>query len=123
MRDQDAGDCGEIKKDLTTLCDASGKKHFLIRIACRELESFYLGDLPAVEEGLRLNGIASQQRKSRYRDPDAVVNPSAELARLTKGAYQKIAGSRAISQYLDLTENKSCSFRMLVSGIQNLLTN
>ena len=42
----------------------------LIRIACRELESFYLADLQAVEQALGLSGIASQQQTRRYREPD-----------------------------------------------------
>jgi hypothetical protein len=51
LRDQDSGDCLEIKERLMALCGRAGKEDALVRIACRELESFYLGDLKAVERG------------------------------------------------------------------------
>jgi hypothetical protein len=42
MRDQDAGDCTMIKNKLLELCRQSGKEDVVVRVACRELESFYL---------------------------------------------------------------------------------
>src|SRR5271157_72534 len=41
MRDQDSGDCQIIKNDLSQKCKKTGKRA-LIRILCRELESWYL---------------------------------------------------------------------------------
>lgn len=40
MRDQDAGDCHSVKTKLVELCRESGKTGWLVRIACREMESF-----------------------------------------------------------------------------------
>lgn len=67
MRDQDAGDCIVVKQKLVDLCRQSGKHNVLVRVACHELESFYLGDLRAVESGLKLSGVSLKQnhRKSR----------------------------------------------------------
>ena len=49
MRDQDTGDCIAIKQNLADKVNASGKQSTaIIRIACHELENFYLGDLRAV---------------------------------------------------------------------------
>lgn len=121
MRDQDSGDCRKIKSGLLDLCRDTGKNGILIRIACRELESFYLGDLAAVEKGLGLNGLASHQQKRKFRNPDTLGSPSRELRRLTNEAYEKIAGSRAVSPHLNLKSNCSQSFNILVSGIQKLL--
>ena len=45
VRDQDSGDCVKIKEKLSNICLKAGKPDCLIRIACRELESWYLGDL------------------------------------------------------------------------------
>lgn len=120
MRDQDSGDCIAIKEKLTRLCRQAGKDDVLIRIACHELESFYLGDLKAVENGLGLHGISSAQNKSKFINPDRLGNPSEELIKLTNSAYKKIAGSRAIAPYLDLTTNKSNSFKTLLAGIRRL---
>ncbi len=120
MRDQDSGDCKAIKTKLTDLCREAGKEGVLVRVACRELESFYLGDLAAVEQGLGLSGLRKQQQGKKFRDPDALGNPAEELFRITQHAYDKIAGSRAIAPYLSLEANCSNSFKVLLSGIKNL---
>jgi hypothetical protein len=121
MRDQDAGDCRAIKSKLTDLCRESGREGVLVRVACRELESFYLGDLSAVEKGLGLNGLGKQQQKRKFRDPDALSHPAQELFRLTGNVYDKVVGSRAIAPHLNLETNCSKSFRILLSGITNLI--
>ena len=123
MRDQDAGDCIAIKNGLLEKVQIAGKQDCsLIRIACRELESFYLGDMRAIETGLDLRGLAKQQNKAKYRNPDALDNPSEELKRLTRATYQKIAGSQAIAPHLNLDGgNCSRSFNVLVSGIKQLI--
>lgn len=123
LRDQDAGDCRSIKQFMVVRCINSGREDFLVRIACRELESFYLGDLAAVEAGLSCSGLARLQKKSKYRDPDMQVrHPDEELRRLSRNLYDKMSGSRAIGPHLGLQDNCSTSFRHLVSGIQRLLS-
>jgi hypothetical protein len=121
MRDQDSGDCKAIKNKLVGLCSEAGKAGVLVRIACRELESFYLGDLVAVEKGLGLKGIKTQQQGKKFRNPDALGNPADELFRLTGNTYDKVSGSRAIAPCLNLKSNCSISFNVLVSGIYNLI--
>ncbi len=118
LRDQDSGDCYQIKRKLRDLCQKAGKKDVLIRIACRELESYYLGDLAAVEKGLGLTGIAAQQSKRKFKDPDALGSPSEELFNMTNHVYQKVRGSRAIAPYLRLDGNTSRSFNTLIHGIR-----
>lgn len=120
IRDQDAGECKTVKGRLVDLCKEGGRPDVLVRIACQELESFYLGDLAAVEKGLALKGIAKRQNSQKYRNPDRLRKPSQELERLTKGRYQKIAGSRRIGPCLSLKGNRSHSFGVLVSGIRSL---
>jgi hypothetical protein len=120
IRDQDSGDCHAVKANLADLCYKSGRDNVLIRIACRELESFYLGDLAAVERGLGLSSLSAKQNNRKFRSPDNLGNPSQELVRLTRNVYQKVAGSRAISPYLNLEDNRSHSFNVLVSGIRQL---
>ena len=120
MRDQDSGDCKAIKAKLADLCREAGREGALVRVACRELESFYLGDLTAVEQGLGINGLGKQQQKRKFRDPDALSHPAEELYRLTGNIYDKVAGSRAIAPYLNLETNYSKSFRVLLSGIAKI---
>ena len=121
MRDQDSGDCTAVKQKLTGLCQQAGREDVLVRIACHELESFYIGDLKAVENGLGITGIAAKQNKSKFRNPDNLANPSEELGKLTGGAYKKISGSRKIGKHLDPARNCSPSFTVLVSGIRKLM--
>ncbi|VAW50036.1 hypothetical protein MNBD_GAMMA04-1364 [hydrothermal vent metagenome] len=121
MRDQDSGDCRQIKQNLVNKCTDAGKPKTLVRIACHELESFYLGDLKAVSEAIGPPKIASWQNKSKFRNPDALANPSEELKKLAP-SYQKILGSRAISPLLDIDNNKSTSFNALIKGIQSMLS-
>ncbi len=122
MRDQDLGDCLSIKENLLSKIPNDKRNQTIVRIACRELESFYLGDLKAVEQGLSLKNIAKKQKKSKFRSPDT-LNASEEIKILTKGEYQKIAGSRAIAPYLDLENNHSHSFGILLCGIRTIYQN
>ncbi|OQY41118.1 MAG: hypothetical protein B6229_00030 [Spirochaetaceae bacterium 4572_7] len=123
MRDQDSGNCHEIKANLLSKVESAGKKNVsLVRIACHELESFYLGDLLAVENGLDITGLTKNQNNRKYRTPDNLSNPAEELSKLTKKKYQKVSGSRAIGPFLKLdNSNKSVSFNVLVEGVKKLI--
>jgi hypothetical protein len=120
VRDQDKGDCRKVKQKLVSLCISAGRPEAIVRVACRELEAFYLGDLSAVELGLGVNGIASRQDRARYRNPDQLQFPSRELEKLTGGRYQKIAGSRAIAPHLNLETPRSRSFFHLIEAVRNI---
>lgn len=121
LRDQDSGNCLQIKQELVHLCATAGHGDALVRIACHEIESFYLGDLEAVENALVLHGVASRQRSRKYRDPDQLNNAVQELVRVTSGVYQKIVGSRAIGPCLKVDgSNRSRSFNVLIAGIQKV---
>lgn len=120
LRDQDAGDCKKIKKTLAEKCANAGHPDALIRIACRELESFYLGDIEAVRRAFPHCSASPATKK--FRDPDDIGSPSDELKKITGGAYQKIKGSREIAPFLKLDgSNRSKSFNALVNGISRIL--
>lgn len=121
LRDKDSGDCLAIKQGLYKKCKSTGREDALIRIACHELESWYLGDLEAVESGLDIRSIAQLQNNFKYRTPDNLANAAQELSNLTKKKYQKIGGSRDISRHLKIDgSNKSYSFNVFVEGIKKL---
>lgn len=122
MRDQDSGDCISIKNGLKELVEKTGKAdRTIVRIACHELESFYLGDLAAVETGLGVKGLAKQQGKVKFRTPDVLSNAAEELKKISANRYQKINGSRKIAPFLAVDgRNKSVSFTALVNGIKKL---
>ena len=120
MRDQDNGDCFTIKNNLLAKCIDSGKPESLVRIACHELETFYLGDLNAVAAAIGPANIGKLQTKVKYKDPDRLANPSEELKKLAPN-YQKVSGSRAIGPLLDINTNKSKSFNALINGVKRLV--
>ncbi len=121
LRDQDRSDCVAVKHNLRAICLSAGQPNTVVRIACRELEAFYWGDLGAVEAALGVKGLARRQKTAKFRDPDQIQNPALELERLTQFAYQKVAGSRAIGEHLDLAASRSRSFRHLVGSIASAL--
>lgn len=118
LRDQDAGDCRKIKENLVEKCREAGRPDAIVRIACHELESFYLGDLQAVEKGLDTSGLAKRQNQRKFRQPDNLPNPARELKALTNKRYQKLLGSRAIGNHLDLNNNRSHSFNLFMHAIR-----
>ena len=120
IRDQDSGDCRAIKQGLVEKLSSAGQPEALVRIACHELEAFYLGDLAAVETGLSCAGLASLQTKAKFRNPDTLANASQEL--MKHATYQKLSGSRAIAPHLKLDgSNRSRSFNTLVTGLRRVI--
>ena len=120
LRDQDAEDCRVVKRRLLNKCKDAGKEGAIVRVACRELESWYFGDLKAVEQALGLAGLTRYQGRQAYRVPDDIRDPAGELARITGNGYQKVAGSRAIGPCLSLTSNTSRSFGVFLAAVQRL---
>lgn len=121
LRDQDSGDCKIIKMNLKQKCDNSGKPDTLIRIACRELENWFLGDLAAVGKALNVPSLSRHQNNSKYRYPDRLANAAEELNKLTNNKYQKMDGSRRIGLFLDLGKNKSHSYLVFIDGLKRVL--
>ncbi len=119
LRDQDSGNCQEIKSRIQGLCGQSGRNDVTVRIACRELESWYLGDLAAVERAFPNNRVSQFQQKAKYRSPDQLNNAAAELSRIVP-EYQKISGSRAIAPHLSLEHNRSKSFQVFLRAVRSL---
>ncbi|MGZ5006521.1 MAG: DUF4276 family protein [Methylobacter sp.] len=123
MRDKDSGDCSIIKNRLIEKVMAAGKQDStVVRIACSELESFYLGDLKAVEDGLHIANLAKKQSVKKFRMSDSLSNASEELIKLTNGKYQKVSGSREIGPHLKIDgSSRSRSFNVLLAGIDKML--
>jgi hypothetical protein len=126
LRDQDSGDCVEIKKALREKCIRTGRSDVVVRIACRELESFFLGDLFALEKALGIPNISKRQGSKKYRRPDLLESPSQEIGILLsrknnrKKTYLKIQGARAITPLLVPSQNKSQSFKVLYRSLAGI---
>lgn len=120
VRDKDAADCMVVKKRLVDLCVEGRRPDTLVRVVCHHLESWFLGDLAAVERAYGVNGLARRQNQRPFLNPDRLANAEEELRRLIP-AYQKIGGSRLIASHLDVDSNKSQSFRVFLAGVRRLV--
>jgi hypothetical protein len=81
LRDKDSSNCHEVKKRLSDICTLAGKRKVIIRIACHEIESWYLADMEALGQAYSKN-LAHHQHKKKFRKPDELGNPVEELRRL-----------------------------------------
>ncbi len=118
VRDQDGEDCRAVKDRIATLCADAGRGDTLVRIACRELEAWFFGDLVALSAALSELPISAIGKKKLYRDrdPDGICKPSGELARIVP-SYGKVKVARAMGCRIDLARCTSESFRQFHTGI------
>ncbi len=117
LRDKDGGDCRELKRKLVSLCEAGGYPNTLVRIACEELEAWYLGEPAAIANAFENKKLRRIGAEARFRDPDAVVRPSAVIEQLVP-EFQKVSGARRMARTLSRKGNKSRSFQALLKGIE-----
>lgn len=118
IRDNDGADCQELKQSLVARCELGGRKDTLVRIACQELEAWYFGEPDALAAAFGRAELSSVAARSRYRDPDVVVQPANALAELVP-EFQKVSGARSLARVLSRT-NGSRSFQVLMAGIDRL---
>ena len=116
LRDQDSGDCKVVKAGLVARCADAGRPDAVVRVACRELESFFIGDWHAVADAFGKPALARLARKASYRNPDDLGSPSQELAKHLS-AYQKRDGARRIAPLVDPARNASRSFHALRTAV------
>ncbi len=121
LRDQDSGDCREIKQGLVERCVQAGRTDTLVRIACRELEAWIVGDLEAFATEFQATSAAKAKGKIKFRDPDVLGNPVKEL-RTFVPTYQKREGARRMGPRLDPERNASASFRAFCNGLSRLIS-
>jgi hypothetical protein len=121
VHDQDSHDCKQLKSELFKICQVAGKPDAMIRIICHELESWFLGDLIAVEKGYNLESkiLSKKQTNKKFRNPDQLNSAKQELRNLVNEYYPS-THSKKIAPYLSLKENKSRSFQVFINGIMQI---
>jgi hypothetical protein len=120
IHDQDANDCRKLKNELVALCGVTTIP-FMVRIACRELENWYLGELLAIEKAYPETKASASVHKAKYRNPD-LLNGADELMRMTSN-FSKTYAAREISKYMDVANNTSTSFNHTINAIRKLVDN
>ena len=118
VQDKDFNDCYELKNELKEIAKKCNREDALIRIVCSELESWFLGDLPAVEMAFGID-LSKKKNKAIYRNPDNIQNAKQELKNLIP-MYQPISGSQRIADNMDINNNKSKSFNVFVNGVKRI---
>jgi hypothetical protein len=120
IHDQDSSDCKILKADLVNLVKSNSNIPFLVRIACRELEAWYIGDMNALEAIYPVFKASKYTNWSMFRNPDN-CNASDELRKLIP-MFQKGVASTEIPKYINLSKNRSGSFNQLITGIISFLS-
>lgn len=119
LHDQDSNDCKELKRQIQTLCSQNGSCSTLIRIVCKELEAWYLGDMDAIQKVYPRFKPNNHKNVAKFRNPD-ICNASDELQKMIPD-FQKGYASREISKHLNIEENQSESFKQFRDGIRKFL--
>ncbi len=119
LRDNDDADCQNVKSHLLSLCQGIANRVFLVRLACQELEAWYLGDAEGLAEGFAVPGLRTIHNKAKLRDPDRVTQPSQVMKELVP-SFQKLSGARIMGRCIQPGRNRSRSFAVLIEGIQRL---
>ena len=117
LLDQDSSDCVQLKNELLELSKSCGRVDTMIRIVCRELESWFLGDFNAIEKAFDID-LSKIRNKSKYRNPDELMDAKEVLKAIIK--YQPLDGSNRIAKHMDVDQNKSHSFNIFIDGLKRL---
>jgi hypothetical protein len=122
MRDQDTfNDCRRLKQRLIESCGFTAvsypKDRILVRIPCRELESWYFGDLETTGERLNIH-LDTKNLRKKYGNPDKIMAAN-ELSKLTNKGKTKMA--KLVDGDLSIEGNTSHSFNVFVSGLKSFL--
>lgn len=123
--DRDRKDCLDLKRKIQGMATAAGLRvrpgrgkapaQVLVRIAVEELESWFFGDIPALQSAFP--GVSpTLDKKAAHRDPDALSNTWERLEAVLQraghfpGGLQKIRCAREIAARMDPAMNRSRSF-------------
>ncbi|WP_134063932.1 DUF4276 family protein [Pseudomonas sp. JV241A] len=117
VRDKDGEDPLVLKARLRELC--ADRPESLIRIPVHHLESWILGDLPALAIAFNKPSLVALAGNRKFRSPDSLANASQELAKLIPG-YQKVGGARSVSPHVNIENNLSRSFNLFIRDVKRL---
>lgn len=120
VRDQDSADCRAVKACLLDIAREAGKPETIVRIACRELEAWILGDMLGAAAAFGREELSALATKEKFRNPDSLSSPSKELATLL-GGYSKTSGARAAGAHVAWERNQSTSFCVFVKSVLRLV--
>jgi hypothetical protein len=124
-RDLDSSSCLKIKTDLDEIAKVNCYCPYKIRIVCRELESWFLGDLDAVENAFQRFKSLNYKGKAELRNVDAIIQPSEYLLRILpeySGVkyLPKLEVAEKVSRKMEIDRNRSTSFHHFIQSVREL---
>lgn len=127
-RDQDFEDCIKVKKTLIDLLNNKCNCDYFVRVICKELEAWFIGDMKAIEKAYPRFKTEKHKNKSELKDSDNIDYPSKVLLKLIpelsdKKYLPKLEVAGKITPYIDLEKNTSKSFQNTLKSIKILTTN
>jgi hypothetical protein len=125
-QDQDSSDCKQVKKNIQEKVELNCSCDFRIRIVCRELESWFLGDLSAIKEAYPRFRPEQYQNKAKFRDVDNIITPNKYLLKMIpefkrRSTLPKLEVVDSIAPYLNLDSNRSESFNHTINAVKSLI--
>lgn len=124
-RDQDSGNCMNLKQTLQDIVSHNCFSEFKIRIVCRELECWLLGDLKAISKAYPRFKPEQYVNKSDFKTIDTLDGTDQLLLRIIPELMQyktlpKMAFAKNVAQYMNVDNNKSVSFQHFVKAVKSL---
>ncbi|MDP1561846.1 MAG: DUF4276 family protein [Pirellulaceae bacterium] len=110
LRDQDGSDCEAVKAALCQKAEQGGRP-FTVRVVCNELESWFLGELDAVELAYPKSNASSLKAAAKLRVPDSLTNACQELEKLVQ-TTGKVGRATAIAKFFAPARCTSNSFQV-----------
>ena len=128
--DQDRDDCRKLKRKIQARAQekcAAQAGRLLVRVACREAEAWYLGDMAALREAYPDIRPAVWRKIKRRKVPDDIRDPKpSELLReipdfAKQDAAEKMGEILGRKWAESANGNRSASFRCFVAGVMKML--
>lgn len=116
LRDNDGADCLALKRQLISKIPDHAPE-YLVRIVCQELESWLLGDLPALAVAYSAAARHRQFKSLSKRDPDQLTN-AADLVKHLTGTQAKVSRAAMIAKQMQPERNRSASFQVFINGLR-----
>jgi hypothetical protein len=122
--DQDSNDCMRLKQEIREIIEKQSTKvgeiEYRVRIVCHELESWYLGDLFAVDKAFGTK-MVQHINKRTYRNPDYYLSNPKQVFLKQTGTIGQIAAAEKMANAMTMEgikNNQSHSFRVFISTVK-----
>jgi hypothetical protein len=122
--DQDSNDCLRLKQEIQEIIERQSSKveeiEYRVRIVCHELESWYLGDLLAIDKAFGTK-MVQHVNKRTYRNPDHYLSNPKQVFLKQIGTIGQIAAAEKMANAMTMEgikNNRSHSFKVFISTVK-----